>query len=194
MKVTNYKIEDIRRNLRSTANKQSLYETKMGIPLLKTDLEGFKLDFATREDNLFFANKLLHDFDGRFHLGSFGYEEDEFDNTSYKATFVLKTSLDQRIGFISVKAGTLTGFAYVGGLYVLSDYRRRGFARKLLRAAENYIRSTWIGGGIDLFTIENEVMDKLLRSEGFKLGSDDKFKTFLNGKYYGEKRWYKLFY
>jgi len=174
--------------------KKPCFCSKLEIPIKDIDADGFKIRFATKEDNVYFSNELLNDPDARFHLGSFGYEDDEFELSSYKATFILEDSYERKIGYVSIKAGTLTGFAYIGGFYILPFFRRRGHARRLLRFAENYIRSTWIGGGIDLFTIENEPMDRLLKSEQFFLSSDDKYKNFLNGKYYGEKRWVKLFY
>ena len=156
--------------------------------------------FATKEDSAFFANAILLENDTRIKLAQYGWDERDFDCDAWKVTLIASMSVRrgddyviERVGYVSVKGGDIAGFNYIGGFYVLPEFRKQGVGRELLKRAQEFALDNWNAVGVDLYTIENTVMEHLVKLEGFKLEGVDKHKYHSNGKFYCQKRWIKLY-
>lgn len=154
--------------------------------------------FAEQNDYRYFADIVLGEkFEVQKHLGLLGFDEDYFKCTEWRAIFIAEITTDQnekkRIGCISVSGGSSTGFNYIGITYIIPEYRRRGYGELMIYFANEYAKNTWNAGGIDLYTIENEGMDRLLQKMGFTNDGTEAKHYFLNGGFIGQKRWIKTY-
>lgn len=152
-----------------------------------------KFRFAKEGDSSYFYNSVLAE-KNKIHrqVGIFGIDDQEFFGNSYKATFVAEIGGDS-VGFVKASGGDLTGFNYIGIFYVLPKFRRQGLGTELFKFIEKYLLNNWNAVGIDLYTIDNEPMDKLVKKTGYSLSGIYKKKYIVNGKSYDQKRWIKLY-
>ncbi len=147
--------------------------------------------YGTDADEVFFHNKLLEGKDNGY-LGFHGVEVDIFKNNKYKVSIVVLAD-DKLAGFTILSSDDLVGFDYIDEIYILKEFRRNGIGTKLLEFAEDYCKKNWNGKGIDLYTLDNDPMELIVKKAGFKFSGYYKKKGFRHGKLYGQKRWFKLY-
>lgn len=148
----------------------------------------------TRDDVEYLQNTLASEKEEtRYKLGLLGVDKDKFDSTDWRVCFAAQLGEDLA-GIGVVKGGLSTGFNYIDFVYVFPEYRDQGIGVKIVKHLEQYALATWLAVGIDLFTIENSVMEHLVKKAGFECSGVYKNKSYSNkGKFYNESRWYKLY-
>lgn len=150
--------------------------------------------FAESSDYRYFADLALNEPEEvKKHLGLLGFDEDYFKCTDWRAVLIAEMNGNERLGCVSVSGGNSNGFNYIGFMYVIPKWRRQGVGQKMIETACNYALTTWNAGGIDLYTIENEGMDRLLDKMGFTNDGIEAKHYFLNGGFIGQKRWIKTY-
>jgi len=149
--------------------------------------------FAIPDDAKYFYNLLLKEKNKiSKQLGIYGFDNSEFNVDNYKCAFVALAN-DEPVGFAKVSGGDCRGFNYIGLFYVIQNYRKKGIGTQLFKFVETYAFNNWNAKGIELYTLDNVPMEKLTKKMGFSLTGIYKKNTYINGKYYNQSRWVKLY-
>lgn len=153
-----------------------------------------KLNFrySTDEDSQKFFNALLIDTEAIDKLQMYGNRSELWRNDSANVCFTAFNQ-DGIVGFLRLNSADSTGFNYLADLYILPEHRKKKYGYELIKFAKEYSQRNWNAIGIDLFTIENPIMDRLIKKCGFTLGVNDKKRYYRHGKFLGQKRWYFLY-
>ena len=149
--------------------------------------------FAEASDYRYFADLVLNEPEMvKKNLGLLGFDDEYFKCSDWRVVIIAMNG-KERIGCVSVSGGNSNGFNYIGFMYVVPKWRRCGVGKQLIKFASEYAFTTWNAGGIDLYTIENEGMDRLLYKNGFVPDGEETKHYYLNGKFIGQKRWIKIY-
>lgn len=149
--------------------------------------------FATPEDLKEINNILLNEEPlVKKRLEIAGYEANLVDNDTWKVTIV--GVIDDDIACVGkVQGGSNTGFNYLGFFYVVPLCRKKNIGTEFMNYLISFSYNNWKAEGIDLFTIDNEPMEKLLNRFDFELSGVYEKKIIDNETSHDEKRWYKLY-
>jgi len=149
--------------------------------------------FARPEDTQYFYNLMLAEKKKvPKQLGLYGFDRDIFSMDNYKGVFVALRN-EEAVAYGRVISTTVSGFNYIALFYVIPKYRRQGIGSKLFNFLEEYAFTNWNAKGVEIITIDNPIMDKLVKKRGFSLSGIYKKNLFVNGKWYNQSRWYKLY-
>lgn len=124
---------------------------------------------------------LLNDSLGREKLNIRGYDK-LIENDRWCVTFIDEEKGELK-GFIKLSANTLDGCFCINDLFVSEKHRRKGIGKKLLLYAEKYGFETWPAKYVYAFTIQNKVMEGLLKKHEYKDHGTYKKFIYRNGKY-----------
>lgn len=152
------------------------------------------LDFhyITEEEGKIFLDALLHDSVASRQMGLFGNAKSIFGSNVNQACFSFYDN-EKLVGFFKVSQADSTGFNYFDYLYVLKKERRKGYATDMLRLGIDYSYRNWQAKGIDVFTIQNKIMDKIFKKSNFQLGSYDRRRYWKQNKFWSQKRWFYIY-
>src|SRR6185312_5282840 len=136
--------------------------------------ERMKFRYSTYEDTKFFLNELIDNPKENLYLGFHGFEENSLKNSVYRVTFVAEGEvrrgddfITERLGFVTIEGGSISGFNQICLLYVLPEFRKEGNGETLLKFAEEYILEHYPTIGIEVYTNDNDPMNKLLQKRDF---------------------------
>ena len=155
-------------------------------------MEGLNFRFSTSEDEILYHNSLLNSPEDCEKEDERGWNEDFIERNTWRVT--LTATLGTRVvGFLKMIGGSSTGFSYLQTVYIFPQYRKRGIGRELVKYAEDYMKRTWNGVGVELFTLDNKPMDTLIESEHWIKDGVALKRYFRNGRFIPETRWIKLY-
>lgn len=156
-------------------------------------INNIKFRYATEKDRDFFADILLHDYDAKIRLDFIGGMEKLEWKTDKWNMYIVGEIANKLIGFFYISTFSDRNMSRLCDLYIIKEYRGNGHASRLLEYAEDLTYRNWVANGIDVFTIDNKSMEKLLKTHGFKCKGIYKDYYCREGKYYSQKWWIKLY-
>lgn len=148
-----------------------------------------KIVLANKQDGESIAQLLIKDADAYKKLAVMGIF-DIGNNDLYNATFVAKSTKGQVVGFIKISLYSNVPHAYIGGIYVLPNNRKKGLGKKLMTTALSFADMSWHTMFISGCTLNNPASEALFESMGFKNMGVHKKKYFNHG-WIDETYWQK---